>query len=902
MSLTAGSCLGPYEIQSALGAGGMGEVYRAHDTKLGRDVALKILPDSFVHDPDRVTRFRREAQVLASLNHPHIAAIYGLEEANGSQFLILELVEGETLAERLKAGPLPLDEALAVARQIVEALEAAHEKGIIHRDLKPANIAFTPNGLVKVLDFGLAKALGPVVTDAGDMTASPTITTPAMTQMGMILGTAAYMSPEQAKGRVADKRSDIWAFGCVLYEMLSGRRAFEGEDVSDTLANVLKSEPDWNALPPTEPPLIRLLVQRCVEKDYRRRIADVSTAGFLLNESTTSTLGHPAVVAAPPFPHWQRVATSAALLFLGALIAGTGVWFAMRPAVPRVARWALPISSTAAAPIPDAGLAVTPDGSRVIYVGNNQTQLFVRPFDALEPIAVTTGTAIRDPFVSPDGQWIGFADFISLKKVPLSGGPAITVARLDAVLRGATWAPDDTVIYSTGSSKGLLRVSATAGGTPTSLVQRVSGGDEAHHFYPEVLPGGRAVLFTIVPVGGHLDASQVAVRDLRTGAQKILVPGGRYARYIETGHLVYMAGGALYAVPFDLRRLEVRGTSVSVVPQMVTSARPTFAVAADGTLVYVVGPSGATLSARTMVWVDRAGREEAIGAPALPYQFPRLSPDGNRVAVARSDSHSDQDRDIWIWNFGHKNLIQFTVGPANNLSPVWTADSKRVVFYSNRESGSFNLWWQAADGSGNPERLTTSVNVQVPNSTSTNGTTLIFSEVSPTMGLDLMQLSLDQAHRVTPLLQTVANETNGEVSPDGHWLTYESDSSGHKEIYVRPYPNTSQGPRQISTAGGMQPVWARSGKELFYLAPDGSLMNVNVDASSGIWRHDAPVRLFQGPYYTHGSTPERMYDVSLDGQRFLMLRPAEQDQRAVPPTIVIVQNFADDLKTRVPVK
>jgi serine/threonine-protein kinase len=899
MALASGAHVGSYEILSSLGAGGMGEVYRARDRRLDRTVAIKILPEALAHDPERIARFEREAKTLAALNHPNIAHLYGLEDSDGMRALVMELVDGPTLADRIAQGPIPIDEALQIAKQIAEALEAAHEQGIIHRDLKPANIKIRDDGAVKVLDFGLAKLADPVFSaqrSPSTLSLSPTITTPAMTQLGTILGTAAYMSPEQAKGRPADRRSDIWAFGCVLYEMLSGRRAFEGEDVSDTLANVLKSEPDWNALPPTEPPLIRLLVQRCLEKDLKRRVTDVSTAALLLNESTTSTFGQPAIVPAPPHPVWQRVVTSAALLF--AIIAGTGLWFATRPAVPRVARLALAIPSAGVAPVPDAGLAVTPDGSRVIYVGNNQTQLFVRPLDALEPIALTTGTTIRDPFVSPDGRWIGFGDLLALKKVPLSGGPAITVARLDAVLRGATWVPDDTIIFSTGSSKGLQRVSAAAGGTPTSLTQRVSAQAEANQFFPEVLPGGRAVLFTIVPVGGDLEASQVAARDLRTGAQKILVPGGRFAHYVTTGHLVYLAGGALYAVPFDLSRLEVRGTSVSVAPEVVTSASPAVAVAADGTLVYVVGSSGGIFSDRTMVWVDRAGREEAIGAPAHPYLFPRLSPDGNRVAVSRSD----QERDIWMWNFGRKMLIQLTVGSGNNITPVWTADGQRVVFSSDRESGSFNLWWQAADGSGNPERLTTSVNVQVPSSTSTDGTTLIFAEITPTMGGHLMQLSLDQEHRATPVLQTPANEGNGEVSPDGHWLAYTSDSSGHSEIYVRPFPNTSQGPRQISTAGGIQPVWARSGKELFYLAPDGALMNVKVEASGMIWRHDTPAKLFQGPYYTHGPIPVRMYDVSRDGQRFLMLKPAAQDQRAVPPTIFIVQNFAEDLKARVPAK
>jgi serine/threonine-protein kinase len=908
LPLAPGTRLGSYEILSLLGSGGMGEVYRAKDTKLGRDVALKILPASFTNDPDRVARFRREAQVLASLNHPHIGQIYGLEEANGTQFLVLELVDGESLGKRIAHGPIPVDEALEIAKQIAEALEAAHEKGIIHRDLKPANIALTKDGSVKVLDFGLAKAVETTSGSSLDVTNSPTITSPAMmTDAGVILGTAAYMSPEQAKGRAADKRSDIWAFGCVIYEMFTGKRAFDGEDVSDTLAAVLRGEPDWSALPATVAPAIRTLVQRCLEKDRARRLSEISTTRFLLTETitfATAVPGRQQPVGVRP-PLWQRAATPVGAWLVGMVMAGAGVWLASRPAAPRVTRLAIPTSGAAALSVLGRDLTFTADGLRVIYVGNNQTQLFVRRLDALEPAAVATGSDLRSPFVSPDGQWIGFADGLELKKVPLAGGPVVPLARLDSTFGGATWSSDDMIIFATVSSRGLQRISS-AGGMPTLLAKPDRTREEGYYLWPELLPGGRAVMYTIVPVAGSTTGAQVAARDLRTGDQKMLVRDGGDAHYVPSGHLVYTAANALYAVLFDVRRLDVRGTPVLVVPRVVTAGDvrrggvTELAVASDGTLAYLDAATATSPdTARTLVWADRVGHEQPIAAPAHPYLYPRLSPDGTRVAVSRRD----QSRDIWIWDLRATTLTPLTLDPAINQLSVWTRpDGQRVIFQSNREDG-INLWWQAADGSGTAERLTTSANVQAPTSVSTDGKELIFVEITPTMGLDLMRLSLDGSRRVTPLLQTRFNELNGAMSPDGHWLAYQSDRAGGRyEIYVQPYPHTGEGQRQISTEGGAQPVWARSGRELFYLAPDGSLMSVAVETSGDAWRAKTPVQLFQGRYDTRGPTPLQMYDVSPDGQQFLMLKAAGTDQTGAPPTIVVVQHFDEELKRLVPVK
>ncbi len=601
MPLSAGTRLGPYEILSALGAGGMGEVYRARDTKLDRAVAIKILPEAFAADTERIARFQREAKTLASLNHPNIAHIHGLEESSGVRALVMEVVEGEDLAQRIARGAIPVAEALPIAKQMADALEAAHEQGIIHRDLKPANIRVRRDGTVKVLDFGLAKAMEPAFAQGAsarqaDASMSPTITSPAMTQAGIILGTAAYMSPEQASGKPVDTRADIWAFGCVLYEMLTGQRAFDGQGVSETLARVLEREPDWARLPATLSPALRTYLKRCLQKDPRQRVQAIGDVRLALEGAFETSVGQPAASAEAL---WQRVGLVGVAAFIasGAII-GTLVWVAARraePAPPRVSRLQLTPAGVAALSINwnERDVAITPDGSRVIYVGNQGTQIFVRALDALAPVAVFTGSSVSGLFVSPDGQWIGFRDGLGvLKKVAVAGGPAVTLTTIDtAGSSGATWGPDDTIIVATNSvDTGLQRVSA-AGGPLTVLTRPDRAQGEADHFWPEMLPGGRAVLFTITSLTGGLDAAQVAVLDLQTGARRILVRGGSHAHYVSSGHLVYAAAGTLRAVPFDLARLETRGTPVTVVPDVVTTIKGgvNAVVADDGTLAYVSG-------------------------------------------------------------------------------------------------------------------------------------------------------------------------------------------------------------------------------------------------------------------------------------------------------------------------
>ena len=599
MALVPGTRLGPYEIAAQIGEGGMGEVYQATDTNLKRAVAIKVLPESLALDAERLARFQREAEVLAALNHPNIAQIHGLEKSDGTIALVMELVEGPTLADRIAQGAIPVDEALPIAKQIAEALEAAHEQGIVHRDLKPANIKVRPDGTVKVLDFGLAKALEPASalgTSAGQaLSQAPTITTPAMTVAGMILGTAAYMSPEQAKGKTVDKRSDVWAFGAVLFEMLTGKRAFAGGDVSEVLASVLAREPDWTLLPNGLSPVLGTYIRRCLHKDSKQRVHDVADVRLALEGAfetgvsqvtdDSSAIPQPAV--------WRRALMPMAALIVGAVVAGVTVWRATLPAPPLPVRTEVTTSGDAALR-PDGihrNLAITQDGSRIVYRG--QDQLLVRTLDQLEPTAfITHLDDLRAPFVSPDGEWVGFVERTTLKKVAITGGPPVTVTGMEGVLRGASWGEDGTIIYGTlQAGTGLQRVSA-AGGDPVVLTTMDVERGELRHFWPEILPGGEAVLFS-VGYGTGVENMELAVLDLATLEHKILLTGGSHARYAATGHLVYGAEGTLRAVPFDLARLEVTGNPVPVLEGVMTAPTSAveFSLSANGSLLYVVGNS-----------------------------------------------------------------------------------------------------------------------------------------------------------------------------------------------------------------------------------------------------------------------------------------------------------------------
>jgi serine/threonine-protein kinase len=913
LALTPGTRVGVYEVVAQIGVGGMGEVYRARDTKLDRAVAIKILPDAFAHDPERLARFEREAKTLAALNHSNIAIVHGFEQSNGIQALVMELVEGPTLADRIAQGPVPVDEALAIGKQIADALEAAHGHGIIHRDLKPANIKLRPDGTVKVLDFGLAKALTAdgSGTVAHPLSYSPTITSPVgMTGMGVILGTAAYMAPEQARGKTVDKRADIWAFGCVLYEMLTGRQAFEGAEVSDVLARIIERQPDFDALPRQTPAAVRRLLTRCLQKNRKRRLADVADARLEIEDAlTTPASDVPAILAISGRDRWRRLATVIVAVVVAAGAAGGAVWIAMRPGPARVTRTTIQTSGdTALVNTISNNLAITPDGSRVVYGGSRR--LLVRRLDQLEPTTLTGVGSPTAPFIAPDGQWVGFFDGAALKKVAITGGPPVTVVPStftgSGSPLGATWSPQGTIVFATSGTRGLRRVSA-AGGNVETLTTPDRARGEIRHIWPEFLPDGKRVLFTVTKAGFGVEAFDIVLLDLEAGTQSVLIRGGNHARYLRSGHLVYGAGDTLHAVAFDLKRRAVVGTPVPALAAVGSRGFSAYEldVAADGTLVYL--PSGALSNPRTLVWVDRQGRETPLGAPARPYMHPRLAPDGTRVVVLSFGR--DQRPDLWMWDLARATLTRAVIDEAGGTIPLWTPDNRRLIFSSNRDKGRQNLFVRPTDGTGTTVRLTESAHPQHPTGITPDGTQIVFYEATPTQQRDIRMLTVTAPSQVTSLVATRFDEGGAVVSPDGRWLAYESNRTDAYEIYVSPFPLAGGGIWPVSTAGGEQPLWARNGRELFYVAPDGALMAVPVEAGGSIWSAGAPVRLFAGEYYRGAETifnrvdpraSTRQYDVAADG-RFLMIKEDATDTDAAP-SIVVVQNWFEELKRLVPTK
>jgi len=856
MPIQSGSHVGPYEILSAIGAGGMGEVYRARDTKLGRDVALKVVPDAFARDADRMARFQREAKVLASLNHPNIATIHGLEDSGSTHALVMELVEGPTLADRIRAGPIPIDESLRIAKQICEALEYAHERGIIHRDLKPANVKVTNDDVVKVLDFGLAKALEGDVSSI-DISTSPTLSRMA-TMQGVLLGTAAYMSPEQAKGKSVDRRADIWAFGCVLYEMLTGKMAFTGETVTDTLAAVIKEEPDWSKLPPPTSTRVRVLLQRCLRKDPKQRLRDIGDARISLDE----------VLSGAPDP--LSVADQRP-------VAPTQV---IRFKIPLPEKMALAASST---------LSLSPDGRLLAFAAvgaDDILRIWIRSLDSLEvrPLPGTESPAFPPFFWSPDSRYIAFDAGGKLKKIDLSGGLAQTVCDITGLAVGGSWNREGTIIFGT-SDAGLMRVSAN-GGPSSPLTILNSAGGEIYHAMPSFLPDGRHFIYMRLSNRSESCGICVGSLDAKPEEQdpKPLLRSNVAAAYVPSCDagpdcLLLIRDGKLLAQPFDVRRLELFGEAVPVVEQVGTFLTGgLFSASANGILVYRAGGSPET----QLTWLDQRGKRLGrVGEPGA-YLTLAISPDGTRAVITRIAELPA----LWLFDLSRGTATRFTFGNSPAVFGTWSPDSSRIIFAS---SGAFDLYQKSASGVRNEELLLRSTEAKYPMSWSRDGRFLLYTMMNPkTARRDLWVLPLDGEKKPFPLLSTEFNHRTGQFSPDGRWVAYTSDESGREEVYVRTFsPDpaaavSDEGKWLISTGGGSEPRWRTDGKELYYLTPDRKLMAVELATNAG-FAAAVPKALFQAPQ--RAATLPYGWDVTPDGKRFLFAAPAEQ--REAPFTMVV---------------
>ncbi len=883
--ITTGTKLGPYEVTAPLGAGGMGEVYRASDTKLKREVALKVLPELFANDPQRMARFEREAQVLASLNHSHIAHIHGLEESNGIRALVMELVEGPTLAERIAQGPMPVEEALPPAKQIAEALEYAHDRGIIHRDLKPANIKVTPEGQAKILDFGLAKALEGEASEV-NISTSPTISA-AATRAGVLLGTAAYMSPEQAKGKPVDRRADIWAFGCVLFEMLAGKAAFDGETITDTLAAVVRAEPEWSQLPEKTPSSIRELLQRCLVKDPKQRLQAIGEARIVLEKYLTNPSAAPAVVSESGRNRERALGVVAAVAVVAAVFFSVLYWNRTPEKMRVVRSYIKPManSSFVLAGQTGAGFALSPDGLRFAYVALNadgKLLLWVRSIDSLhaQPLAGTEGGGF--PFWSPDSRFIGFFADGKLKKIEASGGPPLTLC--DAPLgRGGTWNAEGVILFTPGVTSPIYRVPA-AGGETTQVTTLKN---EQSHRWPYFLPDGRHFLYmTGSPfTPKESPANAIMIGSVDSKESKLLFHNHSNAIYASE-HILFLRQNTLMAQPFNAKRLELTGDAFPIAdPVQEDEGRilGVFSASETGVLTYLEGKSGAD---RQLIWVDRSGKKvgEIPGTDA--YGDQQISPDGKRVSFTLGSSGSD----IWIYDIARGMKTRLTFGSASsqaNLAGIWSPDGSRIA-YTGIRAGAFGLFQRSSDGSGNEEVIQEGAQApKYPNDWSPDGRVLAYYESK--MGIwEIWMVPLSDPSKPHAFLQSQFGQFGARFSPDGKWMSYCSFESGRSEVYVVPFPGP-RGKWQVSTGGGTWPRWRRDGKELFYLSPDNKIMAAEVKGSGSSFEVGAIRALFETrPYRGSGAS----FDVTADGQRFLISYAVEQPTAA----ITLVVNWTAEVK------
>jgi len=850
----------------------MGVVYLARDPRLDRAVAIKALPDEFAADAERLARFTREAKLLASLNHPNIAAIHGLEEIGGARYLILEYVSGENLAERLARGALSIEETLAVCGQVAAGIEAAHEAGVVHRDLKPGNVILTADGVAKVLDFGLARGGGDAADSASNLSHSPTMSL-AATRAGVLLGTAAYMSPEQARGRSVDRRADVWSFGCVLFECLTGRIAFAGETVSDTIAAVLKSDPEWSALPRTTPHAIARLLRRCLEKDAKRRLRDIGDARLEMEEALAalrSGVRDDARALAADAPLWRRalpwgIAAAAAALALVTMLRAGSPRRALTPAA-SATHVAIPLPPEA--PI-DMGsnmeaIALSPDGRRIAYIEerNETWQLAVRSLDAFEHRSLTGTDNADNPFFSPDGEWLGYYSEGALKKIPVTGGAPVKLCEVPRAAPGASWGPDGTIVFAGGWSGGLHRISAS-GGEAREFTKLDAARGEVSHRWPQILPDGRHVLFTVKTANMEVfDDALIEVCNIETGEAKLVVEGGSFARY-TAGQLLYMRAGTLFAAPFDLSRFEITGAARPVVDGVITwpsSGCGWFAVSSGGDLLYAAGPQRAGLA--RLVWVDRGGAETQITSEKRTFQATRISPDGRSI-VCWVGAANDK---LWRIDVERGTLTRLTSGAGNDNSPVWSPDGKRIAYFSDL-AGNGDVCLLAAEGGGAPERLVEGALQDRPTGFSADGSIVAFLRQDPKGGFDIWFQPLEGDRTARPFLATPFDEGMLTFSPDGRWVAFVSSEAGDGDIYVQPYPGPGA-KTQVSRDGGWAPRWSFDSRELFYLASD-SLAAVTVTPGAS-QPFGAPRMLFATSAYRLGG--DGSYDVAPGGARFVFVK------------------------------
>jgi Tol biopolymer transport system component len=882
-----------YEVVEKIGAGGMGEVFRAHDTKLGRDVALKILPESFVHDTERLARFDREAKVLASLNHPNIAAIYGLEDAESKKFLVLELVDGEDLAKRLDRGALPVEEALETGRQITEALETAHEQGIVHRDLKPGNVIATAGGVVKVLDFGLAKAFDIEASDSQDISQSPTMLGSGDTAPGVILGTAAYMSPEQARGKPIDKRADIFAFGSVLMEMLTGKQCFTGETVSDTLAAVLRAEPAWDGLPKDTPNAIRTLLRRCLEKDPRIRLRDIGEVRIVIERVLAGK--DESVVAGTAQAQTASTARSkiswlSVVPYVLLILAVTLAFVRGRGDQPEILRASiLPPEDT---PFDLRGYhpgpaVISPDGQKIVFAarGKDGTLLYVRFLDESEPHAVPGTEGAGYPFWSSDSRSIGFFADAKLKRVEVSGAPPVTLCDA-AGGKGGTWSPDDVIVFAPSFNTGIHKITAT-GGDPVEITEvHLDKGENSHRF-PEFLPDGKHFIYLARSAGaGQRGQVGTAIRvaSVDGDVDNVLMPSISNAIY-ACEHVLFLREDVLMARPFDADKIEFTGDAFPVAHQVryiPGAARGIFSASADGKLLY---QAGASMPGNQLVWVDLEGNEiSRMGDPA-EHDMLSLSNDGTRVAVEVYDEIGGT-ADVWIYEIDRGIRTRFTFDPASDNRPVWSPDGNEIIFTSSRGAHS-DLYRKSIGGSGTEELILQSDYDKWPTDWSSDGHYILYDKTSETQSIDIWAMPLEDGDEPFAVLATKHTEFDARFSPDGRWVSYTSNESGKPEVYVRPFPGPGRR-WQVSSDGGAAARWRPDDAKLFFQSMDGSVHVAEVDAHGDTFRVGRVEKLFETTL-----TPD--YQVSKDGTQLLLIE--ETDVHHLTP-LTLVLNWVDDPNLR----